>query len=75
MVVGDLLAQLLHVETNQGIDWIRHILQVAVVIGGGVAALMGRKSSARGVLDEGPHPHSGFAGLRRERVVVRAISP
>jgi len=47
MVVGDFLARLLKVETTSGIDWIRHILQVvvAVLAVGGVASLMGRRSS------------------------------
>ena len=47
MLVGDLLARVLHVETTKGIDWIRHILQVVVAVAAvaGVGALMGRSKT------------------------------
>ena len=47
MLVGNYLAVLFGVRNTGGIDWIRHILQVvvAVLAVGGVASLMGRRSS------------------------------
>jgi uncharacterized membrane protein YeaQ/YmgE (transglycosylase-associated protein family) len=47
MFVGDWLSALFGVKETAGFDWIRHGLQliVGIVAVGGVASLMGRKSS------------------------------
>lgn len=47
MFVGDALARVLGVENTNGIDWIRHFLQIVVATGGlaGVGAIMARRSA------------------------------
>jgi len=48
-LVGNWLATLLGVGSTGGIDWIRHILQIAVAAGGvaGTVAILGRRASTR----------------------------
>lgn len=50
MLIGDLLAGALGVDDTRGIDWIRHVLQLAAAIGavGLTAGLMGRSTSRPG---------------------------
>jgi uncharacterized membrane protein YeaQ/YmgE (transglycosylase-associated protein family) len=48
-LVGNWLASLLGVRSTGGIDWIRHILQIAVAAGGvaGTVSVLGRRGSTR----------------------------
>jgi uncharacterized membrane protein YeaQ/YmgE (transglycosylase-associated protein family) len=48
-LVGNWLASLLGVRSTGGIDWIRHILQIAVAAGGvaGTVSILGRRGSTR----------------------------
>lgn len=48
-LVGNWLATLLGVRSTGGIDWIRHILQIAVAAGGvaGTVSVLGRRGSTR----------------------------
>lgn len=48
-LVGNWLASLLGVRSTGGIDWIRHILQIAVAAGGvaGTVSILGRHGSTR----------------------------